>query len=448
MSNKIYLGDRDLEHTLPSWVSNHLGGKSYITDDITPSPLSPIEGSHLGNSFVYTEHLEMDTSSLLKENNIMTLGNLNKLREKYSFPSGVQLRIPGEGETILSARPGEARPEKNLLRGSLSNVKGWKKRFFFASRDEWEFFPSMPPGDGIPRVPRSWGAPGIIYNKLSALIEDEAKRTAEVFGKIGPGLILSGSIEYLGVIREDIGRVARRAFPNIPDLTLLRWLGGKVRNPFSNLFPSDSSISSDSRSESLSDSGLAPEFRSDGPRASMMSSAPTARKILNGVILPADKEKVYRFTTDELVTKSFHALGQAVVLISTFALWSQDHQNYYHFQLARTDSTELKMVKAQNRASQAESQLVSLGEEVKKAEAELKAKFEAMAWLEAEDAVTDSGNSYFGEGFEFCKRKLLHQHPNLGVDVESMEMDGELAKEEKAAKTGEKEEDNETNPTP
>ncbi|GFZ05298.1 hypothetical protein Acr_17g0008700 [Actinidia rufa] len=109
-----------------------------------------------------------------------------------------------------------------------------------------------------------------------------------------------------------------------------------------------------------------------------------------------------------------------------------------------------------------------------KTEAELKDKSEAMAWLEAEvaeltsklalakklvveefkssndlkEAVTDSTASYFSEGFEFYKRQLLHQHPNLSVDMASMEMDADLAKEEEAAKAGKKEEDNEANPAP
>ncbi|GFY95430.1 hypothetical protein Acr_10g0008150 [Actinidia rufa] len=172
----------------------------------------------------------------------------------------------------------------------------------------------MPLGDGILRVPKSWGALGKSCNKLPALTKDEAKRTVKVLGKIGPGgyfkvlKILNsktfkkyfargrmeisssggdnitsgdesesrpsrgdlqhdspsrnGSVEYLGVIREDTGRVARRAFPDILDLTLLSWLREKVQNPFSNLFPSDPSISSDSRSESLYDSGLSLELRS------------------------------------------------------------------------------------------------------------------------------------------------------------------------------------------
>ncbi|GFY80321.1 hypothetical protein Acr_01g0001300 [Actinidia rufa] len=181
----------------------------------------------------------MDTSSLNKESNVISQAELDILGATYSFPPGVRLRIPGDGETILSARQGEvafyeatflaglrllihptireilihykicpaqlspnawrsvicslviwrhfkrhmscdefrclyslsplpdsgwyyfkARPEKNLLRGSPSNVKGWKTRFFFASGDEWEFPSGTAASDSIPRVPRSWGTPG------------------------------------------------------------------------------------------------------------------------------------------------------------------------------------------------------------------------------------------------------------------------------------------------
>ncbi|GFY97730.1 hypothetical protein Acr_12g0002710 [Actinidia rufa] len=59
------------------------------------------------------------------------------------------------------------------------------------------------------------------------------------------------------------------------------------------------------------------------------------------------------------------------------------------------------------------------------------------------EVFTDSTVTYFGKGFEFYKRQLFHQYPNLDVDVASMEMDADLAKEEEAARAGEKEEDSE-----
>ncbi|GFZ21448.1 hypothetical protein Acr_29g0006100 [Actinidia rufa] len=59
------------------------------------------------------------------------------------------------------------------------------------------------------------------------------------------------------------------------------------------------------------------------------------------------------------------------------------------------------------------------------------------AFKESDDfleAVRGSASSYFGDGFDFCKRQIAHQYPDLGVDLEDIEMDHEfLAKEEAEA---------------
>ncbi|GFS38898.1 hypothetical protein Acr_00g0060040 [Actinidia rufa] len=618
MFTKTNLGGEESEQSLPSWISDHLGAKSYI-DETSQSPSSPPPNSP-----------KMDTSSLTKEGNVMTQAELDKLGSTYSFPSGIRLRIPGDGETILSARQGEvafyeaafqaglrlplhptireilihykicpaqlspnawrsvicslviwrhfkrhmscdefrclyslsplpdsgwyyfkARPDKNLLRESLSNVKGWKTRFFFASEDEWEF-PSGTAASNTLRVPRSWGTPGKSCNKLPTLSEVDAKRTEEVLEKIEPGgyfevskvlgsrtfqkhfaagctaLSASGrdntasgeegefitredSVEYLGVIRRDIGGVIRRAHPGIPDETLLRWLGGKVKDPFTNILSGTSGSSSDSGSVSTSDSELPPELRSDAmsargkakaekatkttakpptkgvvirekrtregdplieigePDASKgkeavpppapkrfksnrgainargraagagtsshggdvgsesMSDASVARKLLTWVIPAFDKEEVDRLSENELVAKSFHALGQVVVFASSLALRSQENLHEIDFQMARADSAELELVKTQNRALKAENKLAELSEEgskpgnevddLKATVAELTNKLAKAKELAIEDfkasgefkaAVTDSAATYFSEGFEFCKRQLLH----------------------------------------
>ncbi|GFZ04566.1 hypothetical protein Acr_17g0001380 [Actinidia rufa] len=612
MSSKTNLGGEESEQSLPSWISDHLGAKSYI-DETSQSPSCPPNSP------------KMDTSSLTKEGNVMTQAELDKLGSTYSFPSGIRLRIPGDGETILSARQGEvafyeaaflaglrlplhptireilihykicpaqlspnawrsvicslviwrhfkrhmscdefrclyslsplpdsgwyyfkARPEKNLLRGSPSNVKGWKTRFFFASGDEWEFPSGTAASDTI-RVPRSWGTPGKSCNKLPTLSEVDVKRTETVIGKIEPGgyfevskvlgsrtfqkhfaagcraLSTSGgdntasgeegefitredSVEYLGVIRRDIGGVIRRAHPGIPDETLLRWLGGKVKDPFTNLLSGTSGSSSDSGSVSTSDSELPPELRSDAMSAGgkakaekatktakpptkgvvirekrtrggdllieigeqdsskgketvpppppkrfksnrgainargraaeagtsspggdmgseSMSDASVARRLLTGVIPDSDKKEVDQLSENELVAKSFHALGQVVVFASSLALRSQEHLHDMDFHMARADSAELELVKAQNRALKAENKLAELNEERSKPGNEA--------------AVTDSAASYFSEGFEFCKRQLIHQFLNLGVDVANMAMDPSFAEEEEAVKEGE-----------
>ncbi|GFY86001.1 hypothetical protein Acr_04g0007390 [Actinidia rufa] len=99
-SNVTRSGDLD---SLPLWVSDHLGeGSPYMTDEVNQSPSSPMEGSPEESPLVAVH------PSVEEKTNIMTLEELDALRDTYSFPSGVQIRLPDEGETITSStRPGE-----------------------------------------------------------------------------------------------------------------------------------------------------------------------------------------------------------------------------------------------------------------------------------------------------------------------------------------------------
>ncbi|GFY85219.1 hypothetical protein Acr_03g0019930 [Actinidia rufa] len=187
-----------------------------------------------------------------------------------------------------------------------------------------------------------------------------------------------------------------------------------------------------------------------------MSDASVARRLLTGVIPASDKKEVDQLSENELVAKSFHALGQVVVFASSLALRSQEHLHDMDFHMARADSAELELVKAQNRAVEVENRLAELSEEgskpgsemddLKATVAELTNKLAKAKELAIEDfktsgefkaAVIDSATTYFSEGFEFCKRQLLHQFPNLGVDVANMAMDPSFAEEEEARKEGE-----------
>ncbi|GFY84076.1 hypothetical protein Acr_03g0008500 [Actinidia rufa] len=473
MSSKTILRNEESEQSLPSWISDHLGGRSYI-DETNQSPSFPP---------VLTNSPKMDTSSLTKENNIISQAKLDNLGATYSFP-------PGAREE-LALRISEQR-------------EGMEER-------------------------------GKSCNKLPALSEVDAKRTETVFGKIEPGgyfevskvlgsrtfkkhfvlscTVLSSSggdnttsgddgefgtredsVEYLGVIRRDIGGAIRRVLPGIPDKTLLRWLGGKVKDSFMNLLFGKFGSSSDSGLDFISDFELPPELRSDGGKAkaekavkatttkpptkgvvirkktyagegdhiiekgseSMMSDASVARRLLIGVIPASNKKEVDQLSENDLVAKSFHALGQVVVFASSLALRSQEHLHDIDFHMARADSAELELVKAQKRAVKAENRLAELSEEgskpgaevddLKATVAELTNKLAKAKELAIEDfkasgefkaAVTDSAATYFSEGFEFYKRQLLHQFPNLSVDVANMAMDPSFAEEEEAMKEGE-----------
>ena len=46
------------------------------------------------------------------------------------------------------------------------------------------------------------------------------------------------------------------------------------------------------------------------------------------------------------------------------------------------------------------------------------------------EAVENDASKYSGEGFDFCKRQLALHYPNLGIDLDAIDMDHELLKKE------------------
>ena len=155
------------------------------------------------------------------------------------------------------------------------------------------------------------------------------------------------------------------------------------------------------------------------------------------------------------------------MLKSSLAVQSKDIKNDAAFQVARADSVELEIVRAQNRAIELEGLLDEFSEKEQKAIEELKEKLEAVTRLETEvfelkrnealawsrilkkfrsledyqEEVEIAAFKYFGKGFDFCKRQLDHHHPNLGIDLDNMDIDCEMLEKEEAAeeKEGDKE---------
>ncbi|GFY97237.1 hypothetical protein Acr_11g0015430 [Actinidia rufa] len=166
-----------------------------------------------------------------------------------------------------------------------------------------------------------------------------------------------------------------------------------------------------------------------GPQASVMASAATAEKILAGVVLPADKEKVDRLTFDQVVTKFLHVVGQGVILGSSLAVRSRDFAEGALNQKAVAESAEMEMVRAQNRAIELEGALAEEKAKGMKLAEDVDARGKTDDFLEA---VRGSASSYFGDGFDFCKRQLAKQYPDLGIDLEDVEMDQELLAKEEA----------------
>ncbi|GFS39087.1 hypothetical protein Acr_00g0061090 [Actinidia rufa] len=87
--------------------------------------------------------------------------SLNKFRCLYALLKG-----PGSESGWLYFK---TRLGKNILKGARSNVKGWKRRFFFISGDDWEFHPSKQ------------------CNKVPVLSQTEDERFRQVFEKMGGG---------------------------------------------------------------------------------------------------------------------------------------------------------------------------------------------------------------------------------------------------------------------
>ena len=66
MSNKVDVGD--LDNSMPSWISNHLGEKSYMADEVNQLLLPPLEESPpQDESSNHGENPEIDTRSPLKK---------------------------------------------------------------------------------------------------------------------------------------------------------------------------------------------------------------------------------------------------------------------------------------------------------------------------------------------------------------------------------------------
>ncbi|GFZ19865.1 hypothetical protein Acr_28g0005700 [Actinidia rufa] len=495
--------------------------------------------------------------------------SLTEIRNLFSLNSNPK---PDQGWLYFKARN-----KKVLLGGYPSNVKGWKSKFFFVSGDEWEI-PEGTSRKGAARVPRTWGIPDKYCNNPPRLsTATKRKSLKRFFGRSrswdaspypcywNPNHFAESlSLPVLGrrrgrraiICRAEKCRAPRaitelrRLLPHIPDLTLLRWTGGKVLDPILDHYLNIPS--SNPSSESCSDSSLPVELESDamskrvsfkkigeklgkaasassrglpfrprgviigekrpgesitsspskkgkvddgskgkgvvigpegkkkktssgkaltppstasprpgegssanlgtvlGPTASMLGSPSVAEKLLQGVIPPADKEKVEKLTLDQTATKLFHVIGQALMLGSSLAV-AADLEQQLAESRAREQQANDELAKAKSdrdllsdkfeRSGMLANELRdALNKSKEFAVEEFKSSSEFMV------AVEDSASKYFGEGFNFCKVQLRRHHPDLAIDLEGTVVDQDLLAEQDEAeeendkeKTGEDE---------
>ncbi|GFS30819.1 hypothetical protein Acr_00g0014330 [Actinidia rufa] len=336
---------------------------------------------------------------------------------------------------------------RTITKGYPSNVKGWKRRFFFVSGDNWEFSSSISQEKGVPWVPRSWGTPGKHCNKLPILTDLEDRRLKRGQRSDLPSLIRSQAA------RAQVRVQARELCQNhgsplssdrmveeskgvssaiksthtakgvvigekCPREEVLNILLSKAKSKGKEALPPPIAkkaklATSSAPATKGAKPALAPGEGTSanpgnalGPRASMLGSALVSKKILSRVILPADKEKV-----DKL---SFNIVGE----------------------------------KGYRRAQGKSDAMARLEEEVAKLKNnEVLAKKKVMEEYKSldnfQEDVESVASKYFGEGFDFFKRQLVHHHPNFGIDLDGMGLDHDLLEEEDEAEEEEEEGDKE-----
>ncbi|GFY85718.1 hypothetical protein Acr_04g0004560 [Actinidia rufa] len=109
----------NLKDSLPSWITDHLeeGSSSFMTDEVNQSPDSPREDSPTPEDVP----IIIVPPLIEKEINIMTLDELDLLRESYSFP-------PHEGGCHTTRAQEENSGDEILQRGELrthSSEEAW-----------------------------------------------------------------------------------------------------------------------------------------------------------------------------------------------------------------------------------------------------------------------------------------------------------------------------------
>ncbi|GFZ05309.1 hypothetical protein Acr_17g0008810 [Actinidia rufa] len=396
MSHKPSIAKSDDVDSLSSWISDHLGeGSSYMTDEVNQSPTSPMEGSPIPE----VDPLVTIHPSVEEKNNIMTLEELGSLRESYSFPPGVQIRLPKEGETIVSACPGEV-------------------TFYEASFLVGFYFPIHPtisaPGFKVilPSVRLSW-VYGVWDCGLQAL-SSCSNSTSE--SNSDSGLHPKFKLD----VKKSKNRGSTRA--PIPAKGVV--IGEKQ--------PRDDDPSSPSKKGKVVDSSKGKEaapipepkkkttrtgdseghfFETWGGKLTIFGHRP--RPMASILDSPSVAEKIL--------------WGRVGVAIGRGPSSGATCRRQAHWMKVDHDSLNDKL-------EQSGVLVVELKETVDKARSSAVEEFKSSSdfW----GKVKNAASKYFGERFDFCKWKLRRHHPNLAINLENMGLDLDLLAEEDEAAEG------------
>ncbi|GFS38856.1 hypothetical protein Acr_00g0059850 [Actinidia rufa] len=356
-------------------------------------------------------------TSFEKEFNVMTQDDLDRLRETYSFPTGIQANIPNEGETILSTRSGVEEEILFHLSGCLGVLPESSSRQMSPTGSKnmghpRSISPSIAKGCclaagttlrassrmvqllratrvslDIPEMNNSEvTTPKTSYSNSSSSsssgVISESRLPSEL---ISDGMSKRISLKKLAQKVEEAKGMssATKSTPATKGVVINEKC---PRKKASNVFLSEAKLKG---KEAL------PPPAAKKAKSATSRSASVAKKILSGVILPVDNEKVDKLSLDQVVTKFFHNIGQ---------IWA----------------IELKGL------------LAKFSEREKKAVDELKARSNAVARLEEEVPELEKNEVLAKKKAveEYNKGQLAHHHPNLGIDLDGMGLDHDLLEEE------------------
>ncbi|GFZ15740.1 hypothetical protein Acr_25g0001490 [Actinidia rufa] len=96
----------DTQHSdaCTTWVSDHLGVYHAMDHDVIENPMSPPRVEPV-EPIVNLQLVQDDIHPLEKENNYMTHGEFDQLKESCLFPAGVRMRLLEASDTIMPAHP-------------------------------------------------------------------------------------------------------------------------------------------------------------------------------------------------------------------------------------------------------------------------------------------------------------------------------------------------------
>ncbi|GFZ18333.1 hypothetical protein Acr_27g0000720 [Actinidia rufa] len=431
--------------------------------------------------------------------------SLSEFRNLFSLNSNPK---PDQGWLYFKARN-----KKVLLGGYPSNVKGWKSKFFFVSGDEWEI-PEEKSRKGAARVPRTWGIPNKHCNNPPRLFDDEMKVFEEIFrsveesGRFSVPVLLDSksfcrvfassgsrasrtagdhppsgevvssssdvgesrnpheqarrespsrddSIVCLGSFRTEL----RRLLPHIPDLTLLRWTGGK-RVSFKKIgeklgkaagaswgtpAPAKGVVISEKRArENITSSPSKKAKADDGSKGKGVDIGPEGKKKASSLSKTSAAPTVVPSRPGEGTSAHLGAVpGPAPSILGSPSvaerlLRGREAGEQAPLQEGRVASMETEsldeLAKAKGDRDSLADHLGKSGALVNELRKALnKAKESAVEEFKSSSefmvAVEDAASKYFGEGFNFCKVQLRRHHPDLAIDLEGTAVDQDLLAE-------------------